>query len=98
MKIRSCSPVPTSSPRIIAFPSYIRLERRLIHSLSIGQGTFLSNPSHRPDHIEVMDGTMDDWPGDLPGQDYQQRRKNIVPVLGIRASNQKMKNPKAGSN
>ena len=38
------------------------------------------------------------WPGDLPGQDYQQRRKNIVPVLGIRASNQKMKNPKAGSN
>ena len=59
MKIRSCSPVPTSSPRIIAFPSYIRLERRLIHSLSIGQGTFLSNPSHRPDHIEVMD----DWPG-----------------------------------
>ena len=58
MKIRSCSPVPTSSPRIIAFPSYIRLERRLIHSLSIGQGTFLSNPSHRPDHIEVMDDDM----------------------------------------
>ena len=26
---------------------------------TIGQGTFLSNPSHRPDHIEVMD----DWPG-----------------------------------
>ena len=63
MKIRSCSPVPTSSPRIIAFPSYIRLERRLIHSLSIGQGTFLSNPSHRPDHIEVMD--------DSPGQMVQ---------------------------
>ena len=60
MKIRSCSPVPTSSPRIIAFPSYIRLERRLIHSLSIGQGTFLSNPSHRPDHIEVMDDWKDD--------------------------------------
>ena len=54
-----------------------------ISFLSIGQGTFLSNPSHRPDHIEVMDGTMDDWPGDLPGQDYQQTRKNIVPVLGM---------------
>ena len=23
------------------------------------------------------------WPGDLPGQDYQQTRKNIVPVLGM---------------